>query len=481
MLENARKLAEHRDVWPVDIIHIDYGWFDYMGDWNVNEKFPHGMKWLADQIKGLGFKPGIWIRPGMVAREAKLVEEHPEMLVQGKDGSPLGGARAGEGYSINASHPSVKQWFEDFLRTVIDDWGYQYVKFEAMGNPAWRPLWETAREIAGDDVILQDNGALGVSLGYCDTQRTGKDPHHLWDIPGSSRKWFQGRLGIKEVALSHVMRYNENKALYWIDPDCITLFPPDDPRSAVQDIDQSASAEDKVKMEESNDVARSMQLYATVCGLGGGSTKFSGDFTKVSPEDDNLLSCIVPCYGKAAEVIDLLTAPGPRFLKLRVERPFGEWDVVAVLNWKDESENHELDAEMLGLDVSKQYHVFDFWNWRYMGRLEGKLKLPELHPHECLLLAVREVASGVQLLSSSVHVTQGGVELEDLRTGSDSLSGRIVRAGKHTSRLAIAVPDGKTVTATAGGRPCAVNRLDDGVIEVRVEYEDSADFRVQFE
>ena len=34
-------------------------------DWYVTDKqkFPHGMKWLADYIRGKGLKPGIWLIP----------------------------------------------------------------------------------------------------------------------------------------------------------------------------------------------------------------------------------------------------------------------------------------------------------------------------------------------------------------------------------------------------------------------------------
>ena len=48
-------------------IQVDEGHQRWHGDWESNERFPHGMKWLATKIKSHGFKPGIWISPYVIA------------------------------------------------------------------------------------------------------------------------------------------------------------------------------------------------------------------------------------------------------------------------------------------------------------------------------------------------------------------------------------------------------------------------------
>ena len=42
-------------------------------DWYApRQKFPHGMKWLADYIRGKGFRPGIWLIPFATSDEQVL-------------------------------------------------------------------------------------------------------------------------------------------------------------------------------------------------------------------------------------------------------------------------------------------------------------------------------------------------------------------------------------------------------------------------
>ena len=33
------------------------------GDWEGNQRFPHGMKWLAGKIRELGLRAGLWLVP----------------------------------------------------------------------------------------------------------------------------------------------------------------------------------------------------------------------------------------------------------------------------------------------------------------------------------------------------------------------------------------------------------------------------------
>ena len=57
------------------------------GDWEGNERFPHGMKWLAEKIKAHGFKPGIWIAPYVISEQSDVFRQHPEWLLRRRDGS----------------------------------------------------------------------------------------------------------------------------------------------------------------------------------------------------------------------------------------------------------------------------------------------------------------------------------------------------------------------------------------------------------
>jgi len=52
------------------------------------EKFPHGMKWLAGQIRALGFRPGIWTVP-FGTGDTAFYQAHREWFLHDPQGQPM--------------------------------------------------------------------------------------------------------------------------------------------------------------------------------------------------------------------------------------------------------------------------------------------------------------------------------------------------------------------------------------------------------
>ena len=48
---------------PFDVVQVDDGWEQLVGDWQPNHKFPSGMRALADRITDAGMTPGLWLAP----------------------------------------------------------------------------------------------------------------------------------------------------------------------------------------------------------------------------------------------------------------------------------------------------------------------------------------------------------------------------------------------------------------------------------
>ncbi len=73
----------------VDTVVLDDGWFRQsdtvktdVGDWRtVKEKFPSGLKALADKIHEMGLKFGIWFEPEMACHASDLYKEHPDYIL----------------------------------------------------------------------------------------------------------------------------------------------------------------------------------------------------------------------------------------------------------------------------------------------------------------------------------------------------------------------------------------------------------------
>ena len=60
VLDNAKIVAERFRVYGIDTMQVDHGWQykDLVGHWVSNDKFPHGMKWLGDELREAGPETG---------------------------------------------------------------------------------------------------------------------------------------------------------------------------------------------------------------------------------------------------------------------------------------------------------------------------------------------------------------------------------------------------------------------------------------
>jgi alpha-galactosidase len=86
ILENLRYLAKHRNRYPYEYVQIDDGYQLHWGDWlSPGSKFPHDMAWISQQIKELGFKPGIWVAPLIMSAQSNLFRDHPDWALRRHD------------------------------------------------------------------------------------------------------------------------------------------------------------------------------------------------------------------------------------------------------------------------------------------------------------------------------------------------------------------------------------------------------------
>lgn len=66
----------------------------------------------------------------------------------------------------------------------------------------------------------------------------------------------------------------------------------------------------------------------------------------------------------------------------------------------------------LAFDKKKLYYVFDFWNWKFVGKLAGNSKIEqELRPGEARVLAVHEAKDYPQFISTNRHILQGYLDM----------------------------------------------------------------------
>jgi len=175
---------------PFDVVQIDDGWEEMVGDWAPNAKFPSGMRSLADRITDAGFTPGLWLAPFIALPGSRLARSRPELLLRDPAGQPVvaGYNWGGPYYALDLSREDARARVADLVRTVVEVWGFRYLKLDFINAAArpnesvYRDALALIRETAGDDVYLLGSGAILLpSLGLLDGLRSGPDVAPMWD------------------------------------------------------------------------------------------------------------------------------------------------------------------------------------------------------------------------------------------------------------------------------------------------------------
>jgi alpha-galactosidase len=407
VVRQAEFTARRLKPYGCDTIQLDDGFYRAFGDWEGNAKFPHGMKWLAQKIRSLGLRPGIWLAPYVIAEGAGVHQTHPEWLLRNPDGSvkQIGSPQAQPRlYALDITHPGAAEWLRQLFKTAADDWGYDMFKIdfvewsllaaERYHDPtvtkaaAYRRGFEIMREAIGPQRHLLDCGPGNTTVGLLDSMRIELDQPPL--------NWRQYFLTSASSAPAAAKRYYFHGRAWVNDVDHVGLGYLTPPQA---------------------------QAVATLIGLSGGNTIAGDRLTDLDATRLAILQKVFPSSGEAARPVDLFESDRPEVFALPLKRRFGEWLVLALFN-ADETAPAEktLGLERLGLDPAKTYVAFDFWNQRLFGEVRGLLRA-RVEPSAVLLLSLHEKREAPQFISTDRHVTQGAVELEDV--GWDAAAGKL--------------------------------------------------------
>lgn len=174
----------------VNIFQIDDGYETFVGDWlDPNpEKFPNGMKYIADKIHDKGYMAGIWIAPFSVQIKSRTYKEHPDWVIKDEKGKPMLGCQGwGGAYTLDIYNPEVREYIKHFFDVILNDWGYDMVKLDFLYSECMMPrngksrgtimceAMDFLRECCGEKLILGCGVPLGASFGRVDACRISCD------------------------------------------------------------------------------------------------------------------------------------------------------------------------------------------------------------------------------------------------------------------------------------------------------------------
>ena len=117
------------DGWqkPVEVPGPDRSHFYLPEEERYNhEKFPNGMKVMADKLREAGVTPALWWTPSVNLSSA-LAREKPGWLLRDASGAPY---RIGNSGHLDYSIPEVQDYLNHVFDTIFNQWGYEAMKMD---------------------------------------------------------------------------------------------------------------------------------------------------------------------------------------------------------------------------------------------------------------------------------------------------------------------------------------------------------------
>lgn len=133
--EQQSVLARRAAAIGVELFVVDDGWFGTrtsdragLGDWTPNpDRFPSGLKPLAEHVHALGMQFGIWVEPEMVNPDSELYRAHPEW-VQHQVGRKRTEFR--NQLVLNLARDDVQEYLWEQLDGLLSSAPIDYVKWD---------------------------------------------------------------------------------------------------------------------------------------------------------------------------------------------------------------------------------------------------------------------------------------------------------------------------------------------------------------
>lgn len=270
------ELAKEIENKPFEVIDDCWEINSCEGPWIPNEKFGD-MKKLADEIREIGARPGIWVRL-LHNRDTSITDEMRIL-------------RNGKREYLDPTYPEVKTYIKSDIER-IKSWGYELLKhdfttFDLFGSwgkdlnetitiiDDWHfydrtktnaeivlDLYRLIKEAAGDMYIIGCNTVSHLCAGLVQINRTGDDT--------SGREWARTKkMGVNTLAF----RLAQNEAFYMCDADCVGILDDNIPWEknkqwlhllSYSNTPLFVSCADKLTDEQKKDLTQAYRVYQDI-------------------------------------------------------------------------------------------------------------------------------------------------------------------------------------------------------------------------
>lgn len=139
---------------------IDAGWYaagewwDGVGEWLPSEeRFPEGIKYVLDYIRGKGMIPGLWLELEVMGIHSPKLKDTDDSWFFMRHGKRV---KDRSRYQLDYRNPAVRAHATEVIRRLVEDYGVGYIKMDYNINAGIGT--ETGADSVGDG-LLQHNRA----------------------------------------------------------------------------------------------------------------------------------------------------------------------------------------------------------------------------------------------------------------------------------------------------------------------------------
>jgi hypothetical protein len=505
VVRNTDWLAKNLKPFGFQFVQLDDGYdrgkngeHAWIENWDKS-KFPHGPQWLTAYIKSKGMRAGLWLVPNSYAG---AVGEHPDWYVRSKDGVSV------TDYDtpvLDSSNPEVLTFLKK-LFTTLNDWGFEYYKFDGEGSipqtmaeldrkklyrgssdpvAIYRDRLNTIRGAVGPHVFLEGCPA-GMPLhgiGYFNSYFNGNDLYDNWQGMYPLFSSINGN-----VFFNHIFAYvMPGGGLELGNPMTMGQAKVHRKQGALREISDRENPVTGVGVTDAE--ARTLVSFISLTGVaypvGNVMPDLPASRLKLLQQTMPTMPILpLDLFSRGTdnrnstfqhERPDYYIHNYPEILDLKVKTKPKPYDVVGLINWRSETSTRKLSlVEKLGLDAGSSHVIFDFWNQKLLGVFGDDVQV-EIGPHDTRVLSIHPALNRPQLIGNSRHIS-GAYSILDEKwdAGKNTLSGISQPVPGEPYTLWFYVPNGVSVvnlgvTGKDGHKISAQNRLQENSLMVSFE------------
>ncbi len=446
----------------VRLVPDDYGENNEQGWWNDEywQKYGHYVKpyettkkW-GQAIIDRGGIPLTYSQTGSTSRD--FIAAYPQWylfndtrLLFDKDGGMS--YKTTLDYSDPGLQEHLKEVYQNLKEGGIEGLMFDYPEgaFQPNGGfddkyataaSVYRTIFEIPKKVLGPDSYIDERNIWGQPYGRgCFMDLTA-------GVVDNQRVWGDNDIVTPEMVSRCGHRWYKNRVIYCYDMDAKNLFKP-----------------------KNRDGVRQL---LTMVYVAAPRLVLANSFSKMTPEMIHDLSRIYPIHStpKSARPLDAFTRNDgiPRVYDFEIDNT---WHQLTFYNPDSESENL-IEVELgtsstfggMGLNPSKSYYVYDFWNDAFVGKFAGNGKLQQtLRKGEARMMSVHEVEKNPQVISTNRHVMQGYTDVSNVKwdAAGKVLTGTSKAVGGETYKLVIATNGYKAVSCKVADAKVKLIKGDD--------------------